>query len=80
VLDQDGFPQLPAGRTNFQGASSGGVTRLTFRMSSPAQLVGSLALGLRGARVIDTTGLTGKYDFKLDFAVGGLSVDGHPAR
>jgi uncharacterized protein (TIGR03435 family) len=74
VLDQDGFPQLPAGRTAAQGVSRDGVTRQTFRMASPKQLVGML--GLRVGRISDKTGLTGPYDFKLEFSTGRLSTNG----
>ena len=72
VLDQDGFPVLPAGRTNAQGVTRDGITRLTFRMSSPAQLRGMLALSLGGGRMVDKTGLTGQYDFKLEYSRTGL--------
>ena len=75
VLDKDGFPILPRGRTSAQGSSRNGVTRMTFRMSSPAQLIGMLGLSLGGARVTDKTGLTSKYDFKLEFSRGPLTVD-----
>jgi uncharacterized protein (TIGR03435 family) len=68
VLDQDGFPVLPAGRSNAQGVGRDGITRMTFRMSSPAQLRGMLGFSLGGARMVDKTGLTGQYDFKLEFA------------
>jgi uncharacterized protein (TIGR03435 family) len=78
VLDQDGFPVLPAGRRAAQGVTRDSVTRLTFRMSSPAQLGGMLGLRLAGARIADKTGLTGPYDFKLEFSTGVLNVDGNP--
>ena len=75
VLDQDGFPVLSSGRTNAQGSTKDGVTRMTFRMSSPAQLIGMLGLSLGGARITDKTGLTGKYDFRLEFAPRRLTVE-----
>jgi uncharacterized protein (TIGR03435 family) len=72
ILDQDGFPVLLAGRANAQGVTRDGITRLTFRMSSPTELRGMLALTLGGARMVDKTGLTGPYDFKLEFSRTGL--------
>jgi len=82
--DRDGFPILPAGRSNAQGHTEKGVSRLTFRMSTPATLLGFLGLSLGSARTVDQTGLTGKYDFQIEFSQlglpgiggrGGLAVD-----
>jgi uncharacterized protein (TIGR03435 family) len=70
--DRDGFPQLPAGRPNFQGRTQNGVTRWTFRMETPQQLSSLLQFQLRGSRVVDKTGLTGQYDFHLEFSNVGL--------
>jgi uncharacterized protein (TIGR03435 family) len=82
--DRDGFPILPAGRSNAQGHTEKGVSRMTFRMSTPATLLGMLGFSLGGARTVDHTGLTGKYDFQIVFSQlglpgiggrGGLAVD-----
>jgi uncharacterized protein (TIGR03435 family) len=72
VLDRDGFPQLPAGRTFAQGAGNNGVNRVTFRMSTPQGLLGMLGFDLGNARTVDKTGLTGKYDFTLEYSQSGL--------
>ncbi len=72
TLDRDGFPQLPAGRTNAQGVSSNGVSRFAFRMATPQTLLGMLRIALGSSRSEDKTGLTGKYDFKLEFSPAGL--------
>jgi uncharacterized protein (TIGR03435 family) len=77
----DGFPILPPGGHHavFQPIENGiQVTRETFRDFSMAELVQELAwpLGeppswehvLAGGRVVDRTGLSGKFDFKLYYA------------
>jgi uncharacterized protein (TIGR03435 family) len=71
-LDRDGFPQLPAGRPGFQGRTENGVTRLTFRMETPRQLLNLLQFQLSPSRTVDKTGLTGPYDFTLEFSNAGL--------
>jgi uncharacterized protein (TIGR03435 family) len=71
-VDRDGFPQLPAGRPGFQGRTQNGVTRSTFRMSPIQQLSTMLQAHLRPSRVVDKTGLTGLYDFNLEFSTVGL--------
>jgi uncharacterized protein (TIGR03435 family) len=69
VLDRDGFPQLPAGRTGAQGITRNGVTRITARMETAEGLARMLRGSLRGGvRTEDHTGLTGKYDFRLEFS------------
>src|SRR5262249_19040567 len=62
VLDNHGFPVLPAGRADSTRVTQGDTTRITFRMSTPAELGTALAFSLSGKRAIDKTGLTGKYD------------------
>ena len=67
-LDKDGFPELPAGYT--ASARTGcavctGAIRMTFRKSSPADL--AVALGRGALRIYDETGLTGPYDFTLEY-------------
>jgi uncharacterized protein (TIGR03435 family) len=71
-LDRAGFPQLPAGRSDFQGTTENGVTRWTFRMETPQQLSDQLEFRLKGSRIVDKTGLTGPYDFTLEFSNAGL--------
>ena len=71
-LDRDGFPQLPAGRNGIQGRTENGVTRMTFKMATPQQLANMLQAHLRPSRVVDKTGLTGSYDFYLEFSTAGL--------
>jgi uncharacterized protein (TIGR03435 family) len=70
-LDGNGFPQLPAGRPAAQGVSNNGLTRVSFRMSTPQTLLGMLQFAL-GGRSVDKTGLTGKYDFRLEYSTAGL--------
>lgn len=76
VLDRDGFPTLPAGRTNFQGVGNNGVMRMTFRMSTPQSLLSTLQFMLGNSRTTDKTGLTGKYDFTLEYSQAGLPGPG----
>ena len=72
-LDRDGFPQLPAGRPGFQGRRENGVIRWTFRMKTPEQLATMLQTALSPSRIADKTGLTGTYDFHLEFSNAGLT-------
>jgi bla regulator protein blaR1 len=67
----DGFPQLPAGRASVVGSMSYGHNRFTFVMVSMPGLAMLLENQI-GRPVADETGLTGKYDFKLDFSPDGL--------
>lgn len=62
----DGFPQLPPGATAMMGATHNGVSRII----AGNQTVEALAKVLEnevGTRVLDKTGLTGTYDFHLDY-------------
>jgi len=70
--DRDGFPQLPAGRSDFRGTSENGITREAFRMITLQELSDYLQFVLKGSRVVDKTGLTGAYDFHLEFSEAGL--------
>jgi uncharacterized protein (TIGR03435 family) len=68
TLDQDGFPQLPPGYTANARAGASyttGSVRMTFRKSSPADLIRALGRGV--IPISDQTGLTGPYDFKLEY-------------
>jgi uncharacterized protein (TIGR03435 family) len=76
----DGFPILPPGARHFfyQPIENGvQITRETFRDSSIQELAQELAwpLGERSwehvmsvGRIVDKTGLQGKYDFRLEYA------------
>jgi uncharacterized protein (TIGR03435 family) len=65
-IGRDGFPQLPPGATGMMGAMHNGVSRLI----AGKQTLGALAQVLEnelGTKVFDKTGLTGTYDFTLDY-------------
>jgi uncharacterized protein (TIGR03435 family) len=68
-MGPDGFPELPAGQpamaANF-GQKTGRV-RLTARMMPVASLLNVLG----GGYIVDRTGLTGTYDFKLEYPLSG---------
>jgi len=77
---EDGFPVLPPGSRHafFQPMENGvHITRETFRDYSMQELVQELAWPLGApsswdhvisvGRIVDKTGLTGKYDFKLQY-------------
>ncbi len=66
--DKDGFPKLDPG-SNMGGASDrDGVVRLRFRDYPLFDLTQQLSFGL-SAHLVDRTGLAGKYDFTLEFAL-----------
>jgi uncharacterized protein (TIGR03435 family) len=65
-IGSDGFPQLPPGATGMMGAMHNGISRLI----AGKQTLGALANVLEnelGSKVLDKTGLTGTYDFTLDY-------------
>ncbi len=72
-LDKNGFPQPPPGR--YAASMAGTVSRLAFRQFAISDLPKVLGLPLGAmagtilsvAPVTDNTGLTGKYDFTLEF-------------
>jgi uncharacterized protein (TIGR03435 family) len=68
-LGKDGMPQLPPGapKGTMMMMMNGGRFRMNASGQTTAGLVNMLANQL-GRPVIDNTGLTGKYDFTLDFA------------
>ncbi len=68
-VDPDGFPALPEGnRPGQRGITSNGRQMITARGQSMSAIVRTLQNGLGpGSRVVDKTGLTGLYDFKLQF-------------
>lgn len=80
-LDANGFPVLPEGKAGLVVIPSNGLMRMTCRACSIAQLIqrfvealavpaGSTMPYLLGGRVINKTGLTGKYDFHLQYSSG----------
>ena len=64
--DDNGFPTLPPGYTGVVGLPSNGHLRLAGQRAGIAKLTGLLMLD---HPVVDQTGLTGEYDFTLDFAM-----------
>jgi uncharacterized protein (TIGR03435 family) len=70
ILDRDGFPILPPGYTDGQAVTRNGVTYQTYRMNSIEAVRAILVFGRTecAARITDKTGLTGKYDFHLEYA------------
>jgi uncharacterized protein (TIGR03435 family) len=67
AVDQDGFPVLPAGRPGMANRSGPGpFSHWTARQQSIAALADAMSSpNAAGRRVVDKTGLTGKYDFTL---------------
>jgi uncharacterized protein (TIGR03435 family) len=68
-MDANGFPQLPgAGMIGMVGPATNGqmVAHMTGRARSVQELVDMLANELNKP-VVDQTGLTGKYDFTLEY-------------
>jgi uncharacterized protein (TIGR03435 family) len=69
VLDRDGFPILPPGYTDGLAVPSNGVMRQTYRMGTIDAVRGVLLFGsTECTNITDKTGLTGKYDFRLEHA------------
>jgi len=72
TLDKDGFPQLLPGRPGLAMIIVNGRIRLT-AVDEPVSELANMLNGQLGRRVVDKTGLAGKYDFNLDFSpIGGL--------
>jgi len=63
--EKDGFPNLAPGR-NMGGTFTGGTARIRFRDYPLSDLVQQFSFAL-AARILDKTGLTGRYDFTLEF-------------
>ena len=81
--DSNGFPEPPAGlTTGYWTMMSNGRVRMTFRGQTVAQLAKMLGErpDLIDRPVVDKSGLTGKYDFHLEFAPGdgGRRLPGQP--
>jgi uncharacterized protein (TIGR03435 family) len=79
-LDTDGFPVMPEGRAGKIGFSRRGSMFRTFRAEPVSSLTAELSreLGrivwahtMAPARVVDKTGLTARYDFRLWYASSG---------
>ena len=80
IADRDGFPRLPPGPHTAQVLAAGNL-RIKYQERSLAELAANLGViickaeGLdpetRRPRVIDKTGLAGKYNFVLEFACRG---------
>ena len=79
-LDRNGFPQLPPGKSGSLGATANGLTRTTSRGLPLSMLIFQLGPQLgtitgpntyAPGRIVDKTGLTGKYDFNLEYVGGG---------
>ncbi len=77
--DRDGFPQFPPGKSGMAGAPVNGLTHMTARgmpLSGLLFQVGAQLGTITGqntyapGRIVDKTGLTGKYDFHLEYAGG----------
>lgn len=79
AYDQDGFPQVPPdlSATLFSAAEEGNM-HVTGQSQSIIDLILTIETSLNdGKRVVDKTGLTGKYDFKMDLgAMGGFRRPG----
>ena len=71
AADADGFPVLRAGSRDLISSTIEGHVRLSASHQPIASLVNMLNNQL-GRPVRDKTGLTGTYDFKLDYSMEGL--------
>jgi uncharacterized protein (TIGR03435 family) len=79
--DEDGFPKLPPGVPALIRSFQGSVSHWAAQQQTMSQLAAQLSRGnlAAGRQVIDKTGLTGKYDFKLVYTVPGAPTNGDPA-
>jgi uncharacterized protein (TIGR03435 family) len=77
--DRDGFPQFPPGKSGSASAVVNGLNRQTSQGMPLSMLIFELGARLGSTtgpntyapgRIVDKTGLTGKYDFKLEYAGG----------
>lgn len=69
--DKDGLPQLPPGRKGALMMSMGSDhTRRTARLQVMTEIA-QFCESVLNVPVIDRTGLTGTYDYNLDFSTGG---------
>ena len=66
--DYDGFPQLPAGVPAIKGVGKDESMKMTARMQTMESLAKHVGVLFQNPRIVDKTGLTGKYDFRLEFS------------
>jgi uncharacterized protein (TIGR03435 family) len=64
---KDGFPQLPPGRPGLMMNALPGGHRRVMAMVQPVSVLADMLSNLMDGPVIDKTGLTGKFDFTLEF-------------
>jgi uncharacterized protein (TIGR03435 family) len=76
--DSAGFLQVPPGRPMMLGRMTDGIMRWTAKVQTLASLTSFLGGELQRP-VVDKTGLTGKYDFKLAYSRDGLRPMGPAA-
>lgn len=76
AADKDGYPILT--RTGWVSTSApDGLIKLTASRQSIADLIRMLTFQV-GRDIVDQTGLTGKYDYRLEFGGNGRMVAGMP--
>jgi uncharacterized protein (TIGR03435 family) len=77
--DVDGYPVVPVGRAGEQGVPANGLMRFSYQSQAISNLIQDLGrwfatrTGSHSSapgRVVDKTGLTGKYDFRLEVPPG----------
>jgi uncharacterized protein (TIGR03435 family) len=87
LLDADGYAVIPPGVAGMQGVPANGAVRTTYQSMPIAVVLHEIEARLgtvtglntwAPGRVIDKTGLTGKYDFRLE--IGGVSGIGAALR
>jgi uncharacterized protein (TIGR03435 family) len=66
-IGKDGFPQVPAGRPAMMMNFLPGGQRRLMAMVQPVSTLADMLSNLMDGPVIDKTGLTGKFDFTLEF-------------
>jgi len=72
--DKDGLPQLAPGRsTRARLLLPNGSTRISGRMQSIEDIL-TMCRNQAGRPVVDKTGLSGRYDFNLDFKREGMEI------
>jgi uncharacterized protein (TIGR03435 family) len=69
--DNDGFPQLPAGRPGMIVIPSAAGKRIVARALPLLDLLNMIDLG---RPILDKTGLTGKFDFTVEYSTEGLNL------
>ncbi len=69
--DEEGYPILPPGVPAFTRSYKGWLAHWAAQQQTMQELAKGLSLGnlAAGRQVIDKTGLTGKYDFKLTYTL-----------